>query len=234
MIIIWYLLSLWYLGKFHSQWLMVRWCWYWSPLSFKLFTQLLKCPFHLPSWWRYKTLTVAPFYRRVHTVRSGRAAAGDTAPFFPQKDYPSALDEASLSLPFSFYTSRHPDDHLFLSLWVGSEQPWAILMQDRHLGLLLLTQIISLIGSASALPTLTLRVCSLRIFKQILICKLFGTAGLLCYTTFHSCKTLRGVSVSHHVFHGRSTAALELFRTSWSVQEPRQRSVPRVTRPGSR
>ena len=67
----------------------------------------------------------------------------------------------------------------------------------------------------SGLPTLTLRVCSLRIFKQILICKLFGTAGLLCqklgalegYTTFHRCKPLRGVSVSHHVFHGRSKAA---------------------------
>ena len=55
----------------------------------------------------------------------------------------------------SLHFQAPPDDHLFLSLWVGSEQPWAILMQDRHLGLLLLTQIISLIGSASASPTLT-------------------------------------------------------------------------------
>ena len=36
----------------------------------------------------------------------------------------------------SLHFQAPPDDHLFLSLWVGSEQPWAILMQDRHLGLL--------------------------------------------------------------------------------------------------
>ena len=58
----------------------------------------------------------------------------------------------------SLHFQAPPDDHLFLSLWVGSEH--------RHLGLLLLTQIISLIGSASASPTLTLRVCSLRILMS--------------------------------------------------------------------